>query len=77
MFCLQNLTASPLSMNSDPLAIPVKMGEMFLSVDNDIDDGEAEKQLLRGSNVLRGGVVKIRLCLYMFMFWVLLVFLWV
>ena len=67
-------------MNSDPLAIPVKKGEMFLSVDNDIDDGEAEKQLLRGSNVLRGSCQSCqnqRLCLYMLMFWILLVFLWV
>ena len=32
MFCLQNLTASPLSLNTDPLAIPVKKGEMFLLI---------------------------------------------
>ena len=38
MFCLQNLTASPPSMDSDPLAIPVKKGEMFLSVVDDIVD---------------------------------------
>ena len=30
IFCLQNLTASPPSIDSDPLAIPVKKGEMFL-----------------------------------------------
>ena len=30
IFCLQNLTASPPSMDSDPLAIPVKKGEIFV-----------------------------------------------
>ena len=44
MSCLQNLTASPLSLNSDRLAILVKKGEKFLSVDNDIDD-RLENQL--------------------------------
>ena len=67
IFCLQNLTASPPSMDSDPLAISVKMGENFV-------DWKAEKLLLRGSNVLRGSCQNQRLCLYMLMFWVFVIY---
>ena len=68
MSCLQNLTASPLSLNSDPLAIPVKKGEKFLLIMS------LMIELLRGSNVLRGSCQNQTLFIYVYALGTLSVF---
>ena len=56
-------------MDSDPLAIPIKKGEMFFLLLM-----RSRKAALKGSNVLRESCQNQRHCLYMLMFWVFSVY---
>ena len=74
MFCLQNLTVSPLSLNSDPLAIPIKKGEMSLMM-------KSRKANLKGEYCVEGELSKLSksetLFIYAYVLGILCFFLWV